>query len=128
MSKSIFISCVHEDSHRISSITSWAEQSRLGNVAITHETEDNRQQGKEAIKQHLKTKIQGASCILVLVGNDTHNHDWISAEVELANSFHKEIICVRIPNSNGAVPTLLNKYKLINFDPDTIKKEIDNLK
>ena len=127
MSKSIFISCVHEDSHRINSIINWAEQNRLGNVIITHETEDNRQLGKEAIKQHIKSKIQGAACILVLIGNDTHNHDWISAEVELANSFHKEIICVRVPNSTGAIPTILSKFKLITFDPQSIKLEIDKL-
>ncbi len=62
MSKSIFISCVHEDSHRITSIEKWASEGRLGNVAITHETEDKRPEGKEAIKQHIKSEIQGATC------------------------------------------------------------------
>jgi len=128
MSKSIFISCVHEDSHRINNIKSWAEQNRLGNVAITSETEDNRHNGVDAIKRHIQSKIQGAAVVLVLVGQDTHNHDWIKAEIELANNFHKQIICVRIPNSVGAVPSILNKFKLINFDPDTLKRELDNLK
>lgn len=58
MSKSIFISCVHEDSHRIKSIENWAASGRLGNVVITHETEDKRHEGKEAIKHHIKSKIQ----------------------------------------------------------------------
>lgn len=115
MSKSIFISCVHEDSHRINSIKSWAEQNRLGSVVITSETIDNRHNGVDAIKRHLQSKIQGAAIVLVLIGQDTHNHDWIKAEIELANSFHKQILCVRVPNSNGAVPTILSKYKLVTF-------------
>lgn len=124
MSKSIFISCVFEDSHRIVSIKKWATDNRLGDVVITQESEDKRQQGKEAVKQHIKSKIQGAAVILVLVGQDTHNHEWIEAEVELANSFNKEIICVRIPHTTGAVPTLLTNKRLISFDPDAIKKLI----
>ena len=124
MSKSIFVSCVFEDSHRIESIKKWATDNRLGNVSITHETEDKRKQGKEEVKKHIKSKIQGATFVLVLVGQDTHNHEWIEAEVELANSFHKEIICVRIPHTTGAVPLLLSNKRLISFDPDSIKKII----
>ena len=124
MSKSIFISCVFEDSHRIDSIKKWVRDNRLGDVVITQETEDKRQQGKEAVKKHIQSKIQGAAVILVLVGQNTHNHEWIEAEVELANSFHKEIICVRIPHTNGAVPSLLTNNRLISFDPDAIKKLI----
>ncbi len=124
MSKSIFISCVFEDSHRIENIKRWASEKRLGDVVITHEIDDKRQQGKEAVKQHIKSKIEGAAIILVLIGQDTHNHNWIEAEVELANSFHKIIVCVRLPHTTGAVPTLLAKYRLISFDPDSIKKLI----
>jgi len=68
MSKSIFISCVYEDSHRIKNIRKWAESGRLGDVTITHETEDKRHEGKKAIKEHIKNKIRGAAVVLVLVG------------------------------------------------------------
>ena len=120
MSKSIFISCVFEDSQRIDTLKKWAAENRLGDVVITHETEDKRQQGKDAVKQHIKSKIQGAAVVMVLIGQDTHNHEWIEAEVELANSFHKEIVCVRVPSTAGAVPLLLSKYRLISFEPDAI--------
>lgn len=124
MSKSIFISCVFEDSHHIETIKSWALSKSLGDVVITHESEDKRLLGKEAIKLHIKAKIQGASSILVLIGQDTHNHDWIESEVELANSFHKQILCVRLPNTTGAAPDLLKKYRLIPFDPESIIKNL----
>ncbi|MBI5541243.1 MAG: TIR domain-containing protein [Bacteroidia bacterium] len=124
MSKSIFISCVFEDRHRIDSIKKWVRDNRLGDVAITHETEDKRQQGKEAVKRHIKSKIEDAAFVMVLVGQDTHNHEWIEVEVELSNSFHKEIICVRVPHTTGAVPSLLANKRLISFDPEAIKKLI----
>ena len=119
--KSIFISCVFEDSHRIDTIKKW-KKNHFDNISITHETEDRRQEGKEAIKKHIINKIKGASLILVLIGQDTHNHNWIEAEVELANSFHKEIICMRVPNTNGAIPKLLKNKRLIGFNPEQLKK------
>ena len=120
--KSIFISCVFEDSHRIDTIKKWVKNKHFDNILITHETEDKRQEGKEAIKKHLINKIKGASVILVLIGQDTHNHNWIEAEVELANSFHKEIICMRVPNTNGAIPRLLVNRELISFNPEQLMK------
>ena len=122
MSKSIFISCVFEDKEKIVPIQKWVKKGLLGDVVITYEIEDKRQQGKEAVRQYIRKKIEGAAFILVLVGQDTHNHDWIEAEVELANSFHKEIICVRIPNTTGVVPQLLINRKLIAFHPNSIKQ------
>lgn len=125
MSKSLFISCVYEDSRHIDTIQNWASQQRLGNVAITRETEDKRALGKEAIKQHLKAKIQGAAFVVVLIGDTTHNHEWVSAEAELANSFNKKIICIRLPNTSGAVPPILKNHKLIGFNPDELKRNIE---
>lgn len=125
MSTSIFISCVYEDSRWINNIKKWCDNELLGNVVITHETEDKRIMGKQAIKEHISKKIRGAAWILILIGNDTHNHDWIEAEVELANSFHKKIICVRLPDTVGSLPKILGKYKLIPFHPNSIKKIIN---
>lgn len=121
MSKSIFISCVYEDSQRINNIKKWAENGQLGNVKITHETEDKRHAGSAAIKQYIRKKIEGAAVVLVLVGDTTHNHDWIRAEVELANSFHKKLVCVRLPKTTGAVPQILSNYSMVAFDPNAIR-------
>lgn len=122
MGTSIFISCVFEDSHRIESIKRWGKTNRFGDISITHETEDKRDKGKEVIKEHIINKIKGASLIIVLIGQDTHNHNWIEAEVELANSFHKEIICMRVPHTNGAIPRLLKNKILISFNPEPLMR------
>lgn len=125
MSKSVFISVVHQDAHLISNLTSWATKGLLGpNATITHETQDKRPEGREAIRNHLRKKIEGASVIIVLIGRDTHNHDWITVEVELANSFHKKLIPVRIPGTTGAVPPILRNHSLVSFDPNSIKNQL----
>ena len=123
--KSIFISVVHEDSHWIKNIKKWVDKGYLGdNIVITHETEDKRQEGSGAIRDYIKNKIRGASTILVLIGDSTHNHPWIHAEAELALSFHKKILCVRLPNTTGARPPILNRYDEIAFNPNAIIKHL----
>lgn len=123
MSKSIFISCVHEDSAHLAAIKQWEQRGLLGNIVPTYETEDKRQEGRTAIRNYLQKKIEGSSGVIVLIGNNTHNHDWITVEVELANSYHKKIVCMRIPNTTGAPPPILANYKTVVFDPTVLLKE-----
>jgi len=127
MPKSIFISCVYEDSHWIKNIRKWAKKGQLGDVVITSETVDKRHEGDKAIIEHLQKKIKGAAAVMVLIGQDTHNHFWIKNEVEYANSFHKKIVCVRVPDTDGAVPPILEKYHVFAFEPNVIKVELDTL-
>lgn len=122
MSKSIFISCVLEDSQRIGAIKKWAVGGRLGDVVITHETEDKKRAGKEAIKKHLKTKIEAASLVMILIGQVGYTQDWLESTLELAESFEKEIICVRVPRTTGLIPPMLEKYKMVAFEPEALKK------
>ena len=124
MSKSVFISFVHEDKPFLEKIQKWEQQKLLGALTITCEVEDKRHEGEIVIRKYLQKKIEGASAILVLVGNNTHNHDWIRAEVELANSYNKKLICVRIPGTTGSVPLILKNYKEITFEPQSILREI----
>lgn len=124
MSKSIFISVVHEDSKWINNIKTWANNGQLGDVVITHEIEDKRAEGYNAIREHISRKIKGAAVLMVLVGDTTHNHDWIRAEVELANSFHIKICVVRLPQTKGSKPDILKNYKELAFEPNTIKNDL----
>ncbi|MGP8214839.1 MAG: TIR domain-containing protein [Bacteroidia bacterium] len=125
MPKSIFISCVHEDAQHLSNLEKWAKNNLLGeNVTITHETVDNRHHGYDAVFNHIRPRIEGASAVLVLVGQDTHNHDWIRAEAELANSYNKKIIIAQIPGTTGGTPQILKNKTAIPFDPNSIKKAL----
>jgi hypothetical protein len=48
--------------------------------------------GYNAIRNHIQPEVEGASAVLVLLGQDTQNHDWIRAGLELANSFKRQFI------------------------------------
>ncbi|CAM1340959.1 TIR domain-containing protein [Tenacibaculum amylolyticum] len=122
--KSIFVSHVYEDQSYVSKMQKWEKKGLLEGYTFTFETEDKRHEGKQAIRNYLKKIIEGCAVIVVLIGNDTHNHDWIRAEVELANSFHKRILCMRIPETTGGKPVILKNYKEIIFHPNQIIKEL----
>jgi hypothetical protein len=123
--KSIFISHVFEDNKYVENMKKWSNNGQLNDYVLTFETEDKRIDGEKAIKEYLKKKIEGAAIVLVLIGNDTHNHDWIKVEVELANNFNKKICCVRIPNTTGGKPDILNKFEELKFDPSYILKKLN---
>lgn len=122
--KSIFISHVHENKKYLNRMKKWDNRKEFDDYKFTFETEDKRSEGKKAISEHIKNKIRGAFAVLVLIGKDTHNHDWIKLEVDYANSFHKKKYCVRIPETTGAMPSFLNKFKELAFDPNSILKEL----
>lgn len=92
---------------------------------FTFEVEDKRYQGTNAIKDTIKKKIEGAAIVLVLIGNDTHNHDWIKLEVEYAHSFHKKICCIRVPGTRGKKPAILNNYKELPFSSNQLLRELN---
>ena len=123
--KSIFISHVYEDQEYVKKMKKWESNDLLNGYTFTFETEDKRREGENAIKEYLKKKIEGAAIVLVLIGNDTHNHDWIKVEVELANNFNKKICCVRIPNTTGGKPDILKKFEELKFDPSDLLKTLN---
>ncbi len=125
MSKSIFISHVHEDAECIAQIELWKEQKLLGDVAITKEITDLRIHGEKAITDHLVPKIRGCAAVLVLIGNDTHNHEWISYEVQVAKMLNKKVIAVRIKKTTGKPPKILASQGLTKFNAAAIRKMLE---
>lgn len=122
--ESIFVSHVFEDNSFLKKMRKWEKNNLLDDYTFTFETVDKRIEGANAIKKYLKNKIKGAAILLVLIGDNTHNHEWIKVEVELANNFNKKICCVRIPQTSGRRPKILNNYKELVFNPNQIIKEL----
>jgi len=122
MPTSIFISHVYEDRGARDAIRRWATKGLLGaNVVVTGETEDHRQGGSRAIRGHLNPKLRGASAVVVLVGNDTHNHAWVAYEAQHALSNRKRVVAVRIPNTTGAVPQAVAHLDLVAMNPTAVR-------
>lgn len=122
MSKSIFISYVYEDKKHRDKLKTWAEKNLLGdNCHVTFERKDCRQEGKAAIKAELESMIQGSGVVVVLLGQNTHNHPWVLHEIELTKIKNKKLILVRIPGSTGGKPKNLAGNIEIPFDVNKIK-------
>ena len=124
--KSVFVSYKHEDKKQKDIVEKWAKEGRFGdNVVVTGESKDVRHHGGKAIKNHLSPKLRGASTVVVLVGDDTHNSSGVAYEVQHAKSQNKKIITVRIPDTKGGNPASLKDSDLVAFEPNAIKKAIE---
>lgn len=122
MPASLFVSYVYEDARYRDAIRGWAMQGLLGrDVVVTGESEDVRPQGQGAIRGHLSPKLQGASAVLVIVGNDTHNHAWVEYEAQHALSSGKRLIVVRVPGTRGAAPPNLRGRAEVAMEPGAIR-------
>ncbi len=126
MSKSIFISYVYEDKQHRDKLKTWAEKKLLGdNCHVTFERKDCRQKGKAAIESELEAMIQGAGTVIVLLGQNTHNHPWVLHEIALAKNKNKKVLLVRITDTTGGKPKLLIGHNEIPFDVNKIKNALD---
>jgi predicted RNA binding protein with dsRBD fold (UPF0201 family) len=122
--KSIFVSHVYEDRDYLEKMRKWERNGLVDGCTFTFENEDKRIEGYDAIREYLKKKIEGAAIVLILIGENTHNHDWIRVEIELANNFNKKLCVMRIPDTKGGKPQILINYKELDFNPNQILKEL----
>jgi hypothetical protein len=122
MSKSVFISYVYEDKKYRDTLKKWGNKNLLGeNIQITFERGDYRAKGEKAVKEEILSMIQGATAVIFLIGQNTHNHPWVNYEVECAKAKNKKILLVRIPNTTGGKPKLLSKHNEIDMDANKLK-------
>jgi hypothetical protein len=123
MPQSIFISYVYEDKKHRDNVERWCTTELLGpnRVTIT-EFADFRSQGERAIENHLKPRIRGAATVLCLVGENTHNSEWVKYELDVATSFNKRIYLARIPNTRGAAPSGYRHMPIYALDPSLLRK------
>ena len=125
MPASLFISHVYEDLQARDTIRTWVTQGLLGpNIVVTGESQDVRQGGRGAIQRHLSPKLQGASAVIVLIGNNTHNHKWIEYEAQHALSNRKRVVAVRIPNTTGAAPRVVAGLGTVAMSPAAIRSAL----
>ena len=124
MPKSVFVSHVHEDKTHVDRLDRWAKEGRLGEVVVTGETADVRPGGDRAVRDHLSPRLTGAGAVVVLVGQDTHNRQWVDYEVQHALSQNKKVVPVRIPGTTGAAPPALQGVPEVAMEPTAIAKAL----
>ncbi len=82
-----------------------------------------------AIRRAISAKINDATCLLCLVGKQTHKSKWVAWEIGKAVELKKKIVAVKTDASNTAPSGLLNvgaKWAL-SFTFDSIKKAVDGV-
>lgn len=125
MPQSIFLSYVYEDRNHRDDVIRWCQGGRLGsNMVTVTESEDVRHLGETAIENHLRPKIRGAAIVLCLVGQNTHNHDWVRYELAVATSLNKRIYLARINGTTGPAPEGFRHLSFIPLNPEAIAKAL----
>ena len=128
MPRSVFVSYVFEDKWRYDQMKRWEADGLLpAGIILISEKRDVRQGGEPAVREHLQSRIQGASAVVVLVGNSTYNHDWVRYELSFATSANKHVLAVRLPDTYGAAPEHFRHLPLLPFDPSAISAALRSL-
>jgi hypothetical protein len=79
------------------------------------------------IKSVIKGKISESPVFLCLIGENTHNSDWVKWEIEKAVELKKKIVAVKIKNSYTSPTNIfgVGASWAKSFTYDSIKKAID---
>jgi len=90
---------------------------------------DVRNRGKGVVMGEIKRLMKMSDIVIFLIGNDSHNSEWIDYEIQLALTWHYPYIVVRIPNTSGGFPVPLKnqEFEEISSNPIMIKQNLDAL-
>jgi hypothetical protein len=122
--RQVFISYVYEDKKARETIERWAAEGHLGDVHITGEQQDMREKGEAAIRNHIAPYLKGASALVLLVGANSHNHDWVRYEADYMQSAGKPVIVVRLPGTQGAAPPSVRHLREVDFEPEALRRAL----
>lgn len=93
------------------------------------EREDYRETSEEIIKNYLRPLVGEADCLILLVGENTHNGKFLNWEIDVAISQQKPIGAIRIPETKGGLPSKLQgmDIQLVIWNRTRIQNMIDRL-
>ena len=126
MSGRVFISYVFEDKPYADQLKDWQRQGLLGGYELVTESSDVRQDGHGAIMGHLRPILRSADAGIVLIGQDSHNRQWVDREVAYLRSNQRPIVSVRIPNTTGAAPPEIRNQAPVRHSPLDIRQALDS--
>ena len=93
------------------------------------ESNPNNATNKEYIKSLLRTQIDWAGKVVVLIGPKTHEREWVNWEVEYAGTHgDKRVVGVYLPGATDSdLPEALNDFgdACVPWNPDKIVQALD---
>lgn len=92
----IFISHIHEDDEHVQKLKDLLATKGMDvkNGSITEDKFNNAQNEQYIKNEILKPRIDWASCLVVLVSEDTKDSDWVNWEIEYAQQTDTRIVAV----------------------------------
>lgn len=129
--KNVFVSHHHKDDASVDGLTSMVSGKgyKLRNSSIRVKPEnqkriDNKQISDKTIARLLRMKMRWASQVIVVIGKETHQRDWVNWEIKTAHQLGKPIIGVY---ENGLkdqveIPENLKKYatSIVGWRSDSV--------
>lgn len=129
--KNVFVSHHHKDDASVDGLTNMLSgkgyQLRNSSIRVKPENQnriDNKQVSDNTIKRLLRMKMRWASQVIVVIGKETHQRDWVNWEIETAHRLGKPIIGVY---ENGLkdqveIPDSLTKHatSIIGWRSDSV--------
>jgi hypothetical protein len=120
----IFVSYVWEERRHRETLERWEREGRIGAVHISGEAQDMRLHGQTAVERHLKAKLEGAAALILLVGDNAHNHEWVAYEANFMLSARKPVVIVRLPDTRGAPPESVMSRPMVALEPEAIRRAL----
>lgn len=112
--KNVFVSHYHEDSSKIVQLKKLIEKQgnyRIKDSSIYETKEKNRAKNTEYIKTLLRPKIDWAGTVIVLIGPETSERDWVNWEIDYAGRGDKKIIGVLMQGvTDDFIPEAFKKH------------------
>ena len=122
--KHAFVSYVYEDRGSKNTLDEWARGGRLGQMQLISETDDVRPLGDSAIRDHIARRLRPCTVLLVLVGDNSHNHPWLDYEVQFAKSHSLSVVVCRLPGTRGAAPSAIRGLTEVTFEPGALRRAL----
>lgn len=93
------------------------------------ERENFRETSETIIKNYLRSLLNEANCLVLLVGQNTHNGKFLNWEIDVAISQQKPIGAIRIPETKGGLPPKLHgmNLQIIEWNRNEIQNMINQL-
>jgi len=128
----IFVSHHHKDDASVDGLTallgSKNYQIRNSSIRVKPENErriDKKQVSDETIRRLLRRKLRWAGKVVVVIGKETHQRDWVNWEIQVAHQLGKEVIGVY---ENGLKDKVELPEKLVDYGKAVVPWRGDMIK
>lgn len=130
ITKNIFVSHYHSDAEKIEDMKRLLKTKGffMRDSSIYEAKSKNNANNPDYIKSLIRPQIDWAGTVVVLIGNNTADSDWVRWEIENAARDDKRIVGVYLQGeTDSKIPDALNEYgdALVKWNSDSIINAIN---